>query len=116
MPVALYAWYHHFADFRSALVAVIQCGGDTDTAGAVVGALAGATVGAAGIPEPWITGIVDWPRTTAVLREAADRLARSESASASGPVRYFWPGVIPRNLLFLMLVLGHGLRRLLPPY
>ena len=116
VPVALYAWYHHFGDFRNALLAVIRCGGDTDTAGAVVGALAGATVGASGIPERWITGIVDWPRSTAVVREAADRLAAASSGSASGPVRYFWPGVILRNVVFLVLVLGHGFRRLLPPY
>jgi ADP-ribosylglycohydrolase len=30
--------------------------------------------------------------------------------------RLFWPGVLPRNLLFLTIVLGHGFRRLLPPY
>ena len=27
-----------------------------------------------------------------------------------------WPAVVPRNLLFLTIVLTHGLRRLLPPY
>jgi len=31
-------------------------------------------------------------------------------------VRYFWPAVLPRNLLFLIVVLLHGLRRLAPPY
>jgi hypothetical protein len=31
-------------------------------------------------------------------------------------VRYFWPAVIPRNLILLLVVLLHGLRRLLPPY
>jgi hypothetical protein len=29
---------------------------------------------------------------------------------------YFWPGLLPRNLLFLLVVLLHGFRRLLPPY
>ena len=33
-----------------------------------------------------------------------------------GPVRYFWPAVLPRNLLFLIVVLLHGFRRLAPPY
>jgi hypothetical protein len=28
----------------------------------------------------------------------------------------FWPGLLPRNLLFLAAVLAHGFRRLLPPY
>jgi hypothetical protein len=32
------------------------------------------------------------------------------------PLFLFWPGVIPRNMLFLLIVLLHGFRRLLPPY
>jgi ADP-ribosyl-[dinitrogen reductase] hydrolase len=33
-----------------------------------------------------------------------------------GAVRYCWPAVLPRNLLFLTVVLVHGFRRLAPPY
>jgi hypothetical protein len=32
------------------------------------------------------------------------------------PVRWFWPGILPRNLFFLTVVVIHGFRRLLPPY
>ena len=28
----------------------------------------------------------------------------------------FWPGLLPRNLFFLLVVLAHALRRALPPY
>jgi len=31
-------------------------------------------------------------------------------------VGLFWPGVLVRNVVFLAIVLVHGLRRLLPPY
>lgn len=32
------------------------------------------------------------------------------------PVPLFWPGLLLRNLIFLVIVLAHGFRRLLPPY
>jgi hypothetical protein len=31
-------------------------------------------------------------------------------------VPLWWPGLAVRNSLFLAIVLGHGVRRLLPPY
>jgi len=59
---------------------------------------------------------VDWPRSTAVLTAVADRLAEVQSGGAGRPVRYFWPGIPLRNLLFLGVILAHGFRRLFPPY
>lgn len=112
VPVALYAWYHHFGDFEATLSAVFNCGGDTDTVGAITGAMAGAVVGEEGIPNDWIDGIADWPRGVALIREIADRLAEG----AAGSVSYFWPAALLRNLIFLLIVLLHGFRRLLPPY
>ena len=90
---------------------MIECGGDTDTTGAIAGALAGATTGESGIPPEWIDGIRDAPINVALLRKAAAQLA-----GPHGRLRFFWPLSIPRNLLFLLIVLGHGVRRLLPPY
>jgi ADP-ribosyl-[dinitrogen reductase] hydrolase len=116
VPVAAYAWFRHFGDFRASLVSVLDCGGDTDTTGAIVGALAGSAVGESGIPETWIEGIAERPRGTALLRELADRLAAAAAGEHRSPVHYFWPAVIPRNLAFFLLVLAHGLRRLAPPY
>ncbi len=117
VPVVAYAWYLHFGDFRDALEAVLNCGGDTDTTGSIIGALTGAVVGEQGIPAEWVDGIWEWPRTTHVLREIADRLTEADAGTdASAPVPYFWPGLVPRGLLFLMVVLAHGFRRLLPPY
>jgi ADP-ribosylglycohydrolase len=115
VPVAAYAWLRHFGDFEQSLESVLDCGGDTDTTGAIVGALAGSVVGAAGIPGRWVDGILDWPRGVPLLLRLSDRLAAS-AASPASPVRYFWPAVPARNLLFLIVVLVHGLRRLLPPY
>jgi ADP-ribosyl-[dinitrogen reductase] hydrolase len=117
VPIALYAWHRHFGNYRATLGAVLDCGGDADTTGGIVGGLAGLTVGENGIPKDWVEGIADWPRTTTVLRSVADRLSITVAGGKSpGPVKYFWPGVVPRNAVFLFVVLMHGFRRLLPPY
>lgn len=42
---------------EEALVEVVNMGGDTDTAGAILGALAGAYYGTAAIPERWLNGL-----------------------------------------------------------
>ena len=117
VPVALFAWLRHPADFSAALESGLNCGGDTDTVGAIIGALAGASCGDHGIPAAWLTGMAEWPRSGVLLRRVAGRLAEQKAASQPlGPVGYFWPGLIPRNLLFVAVVLIHGFRRLAPPY
>ena len=117
VPVALYAWLRHRNDFCQALEAVLDCGGDTDTVGAIIGAIMGAQVGKKGIPLALLNDISEWPRSASLLEQTAARLAQqSNTSDRLGPVRYFWPGVILRNLLFLVVVLIHGFRRLFPPY
>ena len=113
VPIVIYAWLRHYGDFRSTVEAVLGCGGDTDTTGAIAGALAGATVGVDDIPKAWLEAIVDWPRSVRLLRRVAERLAQQrQEGRPLGPAPYCWPGVLPRNLLFLAVVLAHGLRRL----
>jgi ADP-ribosyl-[dinitrogen reductase] hydrolase len=117
VPVAIYAWIRHYGDFRATLEAALDCGGDTDSVGAIAGGLAGATVGEHGVPLEWARGVVDWPRSVRLLRRIAHRLAdQLQAGSPQGKVNYFWPAVLPRNLLFLTIVLIHGLRRLAPPF
>lgn len=56
MRLALqHALFHllHSTDFEAALVQTISLGGDTDTNGAIAGALLGATLGEAAIPARW---------------------------------------------------------------
>ena len=117
VPVCLYAWYHHFGDFERAVEATILCGGDADTTAAIVGALAGATVGVKGIPRRWLDDIRDIPRNAQLLDEVATRLAQlKRTGSSAGHVRYPTLLCLPRNMVFLATVLAHGMRRLLPPY
>ncbi len=112
VPVALYAWLRHRGKFEEAVGNAIRCGGDTDTVAAICGALVGCEVGPEGIPVQWQNGVCDWPRT----RNSFVRLAQELAAPAGKPIRWFWPGIVPRNLFFLTVVLIHGLRRLFPPF
>lgn len=117
VPVALYAWRCHRDDFHKALESALDCGGDTDTVGAMVGAIMGAQVGKKAVPVALLDGISEWPRSVSLLEQTAARLAQqSDTAKGLGPIRYFWPALILRNLLFLVVVFIHGFRRLLPPY
>ncbi|MCS6776788.1 MAG: ADP-ribosylglycohydrolase family protein [Chloroherpetonaceae bacterium] len=117
VPVALHAVLRHCNDLRTAVLSAIHCGGDTDTTGAIAGAVAGAGTGPAGIPADWVCAIREWPRTVHWMEHLCERLAEvvvSETPGAALP--WFRPAQVPRNALFLTAVLLHGIRRLLPPY
>jgi ADP-ribosyl-[dinitrogen reductase] hydrolase len=119
VPAALYVWLRHPGDFRRAIEEIVRLGGDSDTTAAIVGALVGATAGVRGIPPEWLAGVWEWPRTVGWIERLAERLARQFPSEGeperSGPLPLFWPGLLARNLAFLLIVLGHGFRRLLPP-
>ena len=110
VPICLHAWLRSPQDFRRAVGDVVRLGGDSDTTGAIVGALAGATVGEAGLPPEWLA-IVDFPRSLGWIRALGAHLARR-----SAPARLWWPAIPLRNLAFAAIVIATGLRRLLPPY
>ena len=117
-PACLFAWLASPTDFRSALEQVIVAGGDADSTGAIVGALAGLSAGRQSIPREWVSGIVEWPRSVRWIEGLANRLADDCEAPVKSrrAAAMFWPGVLPRNMGFLVIVFAHGLRRLLPPY
>lgn len=117
VPVAIYSWLMHYGDFRATLESALSCGGDTDTVGAIAGALAGASMGEKGIPTEWVERIMDWPLSTEFLKKLAACLAERQAGRASAlMIGSLWPGLLPRNIVFLLLVLMHGIRRLAPPY
>ncbi|HEY3322355.1 MAG TPA: ADP-ribosylglycohydrolase family protein [Planctomycetota bacterium] len=117
VPAAIFCWLRYPQDFRAAVEAVIMLGGDADTTGAITGALAGASVGAAEIPDEWLGGIVEWPRNVPWMRRLAAALASGATASApTAAPRTCVPCLLARNIFFAAAVLGHGFRRVLPPY
>jgi ADP-ribosylglycohydrolase len=112
VPCVLHTWFRHPERFASGLTAIISAGGDTDTAGAIYGGIVGARVGKDGIPQTWRDNILEWPRSLNWM----ERLASAVAAADQPAPGYFSPGVLLRNIVFLVVVLGHGLRRLAPPY
>ena len=117
VPVALHAWLAHPRDLEAALAAAIRCGGDTDTVGAITGAIVGAGVGPAGIPAPRLEALWDWPRGPRWIERAARNAIDAVEKRAGLDPLYISPfGLLARNFLFLLVVLAHGFRRLAPPY
>ncbi len=60
-------------DFEGVLVEVVNAGGDTDTNGAVAGAVMGCRVGAAAIPARWLASIADVDRLEWLADELLER-------------------------------------------
>jgi len=117
VPVALHVWLTHPEDYADALETVVRCGGDTDTVGAIVGALVATRVGPQGIPPAWLNNLAEWPRSRQWLARLAMRLANDRPERRwRGALPLNLPGLLLRNNLFMVWVLAHGFRRLLPPY
>lgn len=114
-PVVVHAWLVHSRDYRGGVSEIIACGGDTDTTAAILGGILGA--GGAAVPEEWVRGLWEWPRTAAWMEDLGRRLdgvrrgGRAEAAPGLPAV-----GLLFRNIVFAAIVIFHGLRRLLPPY
>ncbi len=111
VPVSLFTWYHHFGNFEDAITSVIMCGGDTDTLAAITGGMMGAVTGVGGIPKKWLQGIIDYPHGISFIIELGKDLSENRSQSIK-----FSPLLFFRGILFTMIVLAHGLRRVFPPY
>ncbi len=117
VPVALHAWLSHPRDYRRSVMAVIECGGDTDTTAAIVGAIIGSGLGQKGIPPEWLDRLWEWPRTVGWMERLSQAAGNAiETGVPVQPPRVFPVVGLARNALFLAVVLGHIARRLLPPY
>jgi hypothetical protein len=113
----MHAWLKHPRDFRSAVISVIRCGGDTDTTAAIVGGIVGSAVGKQGIPPDWLADLAEWPRSVAWMERLGEELLSARAAGiAKVPPRLPAVALFARNLLLFAVVLFHGFRRLLPPY
>lgn len=105
--VAIYAWLRHRGDFRMTIESVVKAGGDTDTVGFVAGSIAGVECGPDHLVPDWLENLRDWPVHAGFI----------ERVATGNKSRYpNWPLCLMRNMCFLLIVLTHGFRRLLPPY
>ena len=111
-PVAIFAFLKHGKDYRSAIEAVIRCGGDTDTVAAITGALIGTHYGKECIPLDWINGYIDWYWSIPEMIKLCNGIERKLSWKD-----LLYPVAQPmRNMFFFAVVVMHLLRRLLPPW
>lgn len=110
VPAALHCWLRHPADAPAALAEAICAGGDTDTVGAIVGALSGARLGPGAFPAAWQSGIHDWPVGLPALYTLAQALAEGKPGTPRPdrllPIRWL------RNTSFFLVALGHLLKQL----
>lgn len=117
VPIAIQTWLRHQNNYRDGILEIIRCGGDTDTCAAILGGIIGARVGKSGIPAKWVNNLLEWPRTVQWMEALGDRLAQvCETGKNQRPLPLLTIAIFPRNLCFLIIILVHGFRRLLPPY
>ncbi|MFZ6780499.1 ADP-ribosylglycohydrolase family protein [Undibacterium sp. Ji83W] len=112
VPFSIIAWYQNFGSYQNTIDFVVNAGGDVDSVAAIAGALAGASVGPSGIPQEWRNGLMDWPHSRKYLQALARRVIDPEIRAGL----HFSLWLFPRNIIFTVIVLLHGFRRLLPPY
>ena len=67
LPGAIHLILTYTTDLKSALIENVMAGGDSAARGLAVGMILGAHLGAAAIPEEWLTGMVQYPRIRALL-------------------------------------------------
>jgi len=97
-----------------AILEAINAGGDTDSLGAIVGGWMGSLLGADSLPNDRVARIHDGPFGPSHLRALGSALARARIGVAVTAPRYSWAAAMARNLALYPVVLGHGLRRLVP--
>jgi ADP-ribosylglycohydrolase len=77
LEVALWAFFK-YDDWAEGILAVVNLGGDSDTAGAVHGALAGAFLGFDAIPTEWVQGM----QNRGLIEQVADDLSNLVAGSS----------------------------------
>ncbi len=117
VPVVIHAWFKCPKDYQVGVREIIRCGGDTDTTAAILGGIIGAGVGKTGIAQQWLDGLWESPRSVKWMEKLGRRLA-DVSSRGDGQKALPLPAMILflRNLFFMLVVILHGFRRLLPPY
>jgi poly(ADP-ribose) glycohydrolase ARH3 len=82
LPAALYA-SARAESFEEACTFAVRMGGDTDTIGAMAGAVAGARFGGAAIPRRWLGPLEDGVRGRSYVEELARQLVPAADHSAA---------------------------------
>ncbi|MEM9540799.1 MAG: ADP-ribosylglycohydrolase family protein [Cyanobacteria bacterium P01_E01_bin.42] len=117
VPVVIQVWLRHPQNYARGIQEIIALGGDTDTTAAILGGIIGASVGKIGIPQHWQQDLWEIARSQTWIESVGKRLTIAiieKTPNIAIPLSI--PKLLLRNFFFLCLVLGHGFRRLFPPY
>jgi ADP-ribosyl-[dinitrogen reductase] hydrolase len=117
VPAVLFMWFSESENFLRSVTELIRAGGDTDTSAALLGGIIGAQIGPESLPQSFKETLWEWPRSIDWMMRLGERLGLVLGAGQSLPALplHFYL-ILPRNFIFLLTVLIHGFRRLLPPY
>ena len=105
VPFAAYLFARWGGDARQALEEAVNAGGDSDSIGAIVGALAGARHGLSGLPQDLVANLEDGPLGRRHLLSLAQGLASGKPPTR--PPGYSAIRLLARNLLLIPVILGH---------
>ena len=109
LSAVLFCYWRYGDDLQNALKKIIALGGDTDTTAAILGGVLGSFHHKQAIPREWLSNIIDRPLSVRYLESLAKHLTRGDR-----PPPLNLPLVLVRNAVFMVIVLAHGFRRLLP--
>jgi ADP-ribosyl-[dinitrogen reductase] hydrolase len=116
VPAVIYAILQFRGSYKESLEALLNCGGDVDTTGAILGSILGAQGRSVNIPAEWVENIIEWPRSVSLMKRISEQMMKYSEGQSYRNVGYFLPFILIRNLFFLIIVLGHGFMRLLPSF
>ena len=85
------------SSFEECVVATVNQGGDADTTGAIVGAIAGAYYGLDAIPREWLRKLE--PDVRNELMELSDQLVERSPLAKGQPITVFPPGKDPSDVI-----------------
>lgn len=74
VPVAIFSFLSHHESFEDAVVYAVSLGGDTDTIGAMTGAISGGFYGRKAIPERWVSKLENTPKGKDYIESLAVKL------------------------------------------
>ncbi len=74
VPTAIYSFISHSYDFEDSVSYAVSLGGDTDTIGAMTGAISGAYHGKKGIPQRWLDMLENGERGRDDIEMLAEKL------------------------------------------
>jgi poly(ADP-ribose) glycohydrolase ARH3 len=83
VPAAVYAFLRNSENLKEAIVFAVSLGGDTDTIGAMTGAIAGAYHGATAIPRDWLDALENGPKGRAYVERLANQLFEASGNSTA---------------------------------